>query len=267
MGRETSGLLGAVGALIAVFAAIRGLWSPCGLSMVSTLNPLSERSRGHRYPLTAAWFVAGAALGGAVLGGVAALGAMLWAWIGPATAGTVAIAAGCCLVATASDTSVVSWRLPLVPRQVNEQWVDRYRRWIYAAGFGLQIGVGVATYVMTAAVYLTFTLGVLTGSPEVALAVGILFGAVRGCAILVGGRADDPQRLRRLHARLARLEPWSLRMVIAVELLGAAAFTWALNPWVLPLLVLPVGIAALRVSARRTSVRPGTGGRAVVRVR
>lgn len=216
-----SWLVGAVGGLTAVFAAIRGLWSPCGLSMVSTLNPFSERSRGHRYPLTAAWFVAGAALGGAVLGGVAALGAMVWAWIGPGTAGTLVIAAGCCLVAAVSDSSVVAWRLPLLPRQVNEQWVDRYRRWFYAAGFGLQIGVGVATYVMTAAVYLTFVLGVLTGSPRTALAVGILFGAVRGGAVLVGGRADDPQRLRGLHARLHRLEPWSLRAVICIELLGA----------------------------------------------
>ena len=35
--------------LVAAVAALRGMWSPCGLSMLSTLNPVSERARGHRF--------------------------------------------------------------------------------------------------------------------------------------------------------------------------------------------------------------------------
>ena len=30
-------------------AAVRSTWSPCGLSMLSTITPLTERARGHRY--------------------------------------------------------------------------------------------------------------------------------------------------------------------------------------------------------------------------
>ena len=63
-----------IAATVAVVAATRSLWSPCGLSMLSTLNPVSERGRGHRYPLTAAWFLVGALTGGALLGAVAAAG-------------------------------------------------------------------------------------------------------------------------------------------------------------------------------------------------
>ncbi len=45
--------------VVAVAAAGRSTWSPCGLSMLSTITPLGERARGHRWGATAAWFVAG----------------------------------------------------------------------------------------------------------------------------------------------------------------------------------------------------------------
>ena len=51
-----------------VAAAVRSTWSPCGLSMLSTITPFGERGRGHAYRATATWFVVGAAGGGATLG-------------------------------------------------------------------------------------------------------------------------------------------------------------------------------------------------------
>ncbi|MDQ3293850.1 MAG: hypothetical protein M3527_05300, partial [Actinomycetota bacterium] len=56
----------------AVVAAARSMWSPCGLSMLSTITPLRENARSGRYRSTVAWFVAGAAVGGACLGGAMA---------------------------------------------------------------------------------------------------------------------------------------------------------------------------------------------------
>src|SRR5438067_7570241 len=59
---------------LAAVAAVRGMWSPCGLSMLSTLNPVSERARGHRFWVTACWYVLGGVVGGALFGlGCAAL--------------------------------------------------------------------------------------------------------------------------------------------------------------------------------------------------
>jgi len=38
-----------LGLAVAISAAARSTWSPCGLSMLSSLTPLAERGRGHRY--------------------------------------------------------------------------------------------------------------------------------------------------------------------------------------------------------------------------
>ena len=51
------------------------MWSPCGLSMLSSLNPVSEAARGNRFWLTAVWYVAGAVAGGALLGAGCAVAA------------------------------------------------------------------------------------------------------------------------------------------------------------------------------------------------
>ena len=61
--------------VVAVAAAIRSTWSPCGLSMLSTITPLGEQARRYRWAGSAAWFIAGAVLGGATL----ALGAAVLA--------------------------------------------------------------------------------------------------------------------------------------------------------------------------------------------
>ena len=205
--------------VLTIAAAVRGTWSPCGLSMVSAINPLAERSRGNRYWLTTIWFIAGAVLGGAGLGLGGALLAFLLRPLG--TLPALVLAAAGCLVALAADLRLAGFHLPLHPRQVNELWLMRYRRWLYAAGFGVQIGVGFATYIMTAATYLVVLLAGLTGSPSLALAAGLLFGLVRGMAVLLSSRCRGATALQRLHARLSALEPASLRTVMLLELAAA----------------------------------------------
>lgn len=135
-------VVGATVLVLAAVAAARGTWSPCGLSMISAINPFSERSRGHRYWVTVLWFSVGAVAGGALLGGIGALGALAVHAAGLPTALMCAVAAACCLLAAAGDTDALPVRLPLIPRQVNERWLAGYRRWFYAAGFGAQIGFG-----------------------------------------------------------------------------------------------------------------------------
>jgi len=38
-----------LGLAVAVAAAVRSTWSPCGQSMLSQLTPVGEASRGYRY--------------------------------------------------------------------------------------------------------------------------------------------------------------------------------------------------------------------------
>ena len=131
---------------------------------------------------------------------------------------------GClgCLVAMASDCRVGGFRLPIHPRQVNERWLMQYRRWLYASGFGFQIGTGFATYIMTAATYLVVLLAVLTGSPAWAMTAGLAFGLVRGAAVLLSSRCRSPESLRALHRASSRFEPASRHAVLAVEAMPRA---------------------------------------------
>ncbi|SHG17793.1 hypothetical protein SAMN05443575_1589 [Jatrophihabitans endophyticus] len=209
----------------AVVAAARGVWSPCGLSMLSSLNPVSERARGHRFGLTAAWYVAGAVAGGAALGGGLALAAFGVGRAGARDSLTWALVLGCAAIAVASDTRMFGRSLPVHPRQVDERWLTTYRRWIYAGGYGVQIGAGFATYIMTAAVYLTAALAVLTGSPAQAFLVAVVFGAVRGLAIVGCAVANTPDRLRSL---VARIDGWAtpstwVATAVAAGVAGVAA--------------------------------------------
>ncbi len=217
-----------VALVVATAAAVRGLWSPCGLSMLSSLNPVSETARGHGFALTAGWYVVGAVLGGAVLGGGCAAAALGLAQAGLSTAWTWALVLVAAAVAVVSDSRVVPVSLPVHPRQVDERWLVTYRRWIYAGGYGVQIGSGFATYIMSAAVYLTAALAVLTGRPADAFAVGLVFGLARGLTVLVSGSARTPERLRALLAGIDRLAEPSQRATAVVAALAGAAAAWAL---------------------------------------
>lgn len=255
--------------VVATVAGARGTWSPCGLSMVSAINPLAERGRGYRYWLTTIWFVAGAVTGGALLGAVAAVAA--WpAHALPAPAAALIGSLGC-LVALACDCRVGRFRLPIHPRQVNERWLMQYRRWLYAAGFGFQIGTGFATYIMTAATYLVVLLSALTGSPGWAVATGLTFGLVRGAAVLLSSRCRSPESLRALHLRLDRLEPVSRRVVVAVEAVAAgtlAAVGGSRASMLAGIVALTLAGVLVAISARQSvsgshTVRPQLRGRRI----
>ena len=145
-------------------AALRSTWSPCGWSMLSSITPLTEAGRGHRFGVTAARFIAGGALGGSALGATGVVGAALMKALGLDASVRTLLAALACLVATGFDSRLLVPELPHHRRQVNEDWLDEFRPWVYSGGFGLQIGCGLATYIMTAAVYLVPTLGALSAS-------------------------------------------------------------------------------------------------------
>lgn len=226
-------LLVALASAVAIAAAVRSTWSPCGLSMLSTITPIGERGRGNRFGSSAAWFVAGAVLGGVTLGAGAAI---LAAGVGALDLSDDALVGAAALLAAttiASDLALGGFRLPSHTRQVNEGWLGQYRSWVYAGGFGWQIGVGLATYVTTAAVYLMLALAALTTSPLAAFAIVTGFGLVRGLAVLLGRSLTTPQRMLALHRRLEELLPVAQRSIVlvqAVVLAIAAAAAWGPAP-------------------------------------
>jgi hypothetical protein len=263
----TTTLVLLIGAVVAAAAAVRSTWSPCGLSMLSTITPFGERGRGHRYGWTAGWFIVGATLGGATLGaGAAGLAAVASAagvaahpgWV----AGLIVLAAA---AAAGIDAGVFGAVIPIWRRQVDDRWLARYRSWVYGVGFGWQIGVGVATYIMTAAVFLVVVLAGLTADPVAAVGLGSGFGFVRGLAVLLTARADSPARLRAIHRRVDRAGPVVRTAVIAVEV--AAGLVVVVAQWPLAGAAGAVTAVVALTAVMGPSVVRRARGRAAAQVR
>ena len=168
--------------------------------MLTSISPLGERARGNRWWITVGWLALGAVLGGAAIG--AALGALGQALAGSTDGGLrLLLLAGASAAAAAWDMS--GRRLP-GRRQVNEDWLVAYRSWVYGAGFGLQLGAGVATVVNTALVPLFMLAALLAGDMTSGLVIGAVFGAARGASLALSSRVRTPDDLRRLHRNLDR---------------------------------------------------------------
>jgi hypothetical protein len=248
------------GALVSVAAAVRSTWSPCGLSMLASITPLSERGRGHRYRATAVWFVLGSVVGGVTLGAGAAGLTVAFDALALTARESVTVALGAAAVAVASDIGLGGFHLPVHHRQVNERWLDQFRPWVYGGAFGWQIGTGLATYIMTAALYLMVVLAALTGRPWLALALGALFGLVRGLSVLLGRRITSPQTLTSFHQRFSLWGPRIRRVTIAVELGAVELFTWLVSPWAgLVVGMASLGSIAVWAARRRARARASAG--------
>ncbi|MDQ4091468.1 MAG: hypothetical protein M3163_14375 [Actinomycetota bacterium] len=180
--------------------------------MLASIHPLGERARDRRWGVTVGAYLIGSTLAAALLGAVlGAVGALLP--LGPTS--TAVAVAGAGALALAADLG--AFRLPTVHRQVDKDWLDRYRGWVVGAGFGFQLGLGVVTIVTTAAVYLTLALALLTGSVGAGAVVGTTFGLVRGLVILVVARVRRPDQLRLALRRVQAWRPLSQRAGIAVQ--------------------------------------------------
>lgn len=207
--------------------------------MLASIHPLGERVRRNRWWLTAAAHVlasaAGGALAGAALGGVArlALGPLLRGAPGgaPGAIGVrwALVIAICGLAAAVDGTG----RRPPWPvhRQVDDGWMARYRGWVYGAGFGFQLGLGVVTIVTTAAVPAAWLLALLTASPVAGAAVGLAFGLSRGLPVLANAGVNTPGRLWSLQRRFQAGEAAAHRAAVAS--LGALAVAGAAGTWLM----------------------------------
>jgi hypothetical protein len=244
----------ALGVVVALAAAVRSTWSPCGQSMLSQLTPVGEASRGYRYRTTATWFIVGAVVGGATLGAAIAVLAVGVSALGATSTTLLGVAAALAVLGAAIDGGLLGFAPPFFKRQVNEYWLARYRAWVYGSGFGWQIGAGVTTYVMTAAVFLTVALGALTAGPWAAFGIGVLFGTVRGLAVLLTARRRTTTELFALHRRFDELGEPVRRAVIVVQLAVAVVAVGAAWSFVAALVtagVLAVVVLTLLMGARR----------------
>jgi hypothetical protein len=181
--------------------------------MLSSISPLGERARATRWGTTVTAYLLGSLLGGLALGALSAvLGALVPASLRSSLGVTLAVGVVLVLLAVLDLlASPTSGRRPLVrlpswQRQVDEQWLGRYRGWVYGVGFGAQLGFGVVTIITSATVYAVVLVTAWSGDVRVGLVVGGAFGVVRALPVLAARRVHEPASLRRL---LARVERWA----------------------------------------------------------
>ena len=168
--------------------------------MLSSIHPLGERARHNRWGMTVTAMTIGSIGAGALVGLMfAAAGATLVPIAGE-TAGLVMMGAAA-LGAGVADLARIP--VPGSHRQVNENWIGPYRGWVYGGAFGVQLGAGAATYVVTWGVYATFVAELFVGSAMAGALIGGIFGAGRALMPIAAGWIDRPSRLTAFHQVMA----------------------------------------------------------------
>jgi hypothetical protein len=256
--------------LTAVIAGITGAWSPCGFSMVDTIGTALGDVRRAATAMASATFALGAVIGGAItFGGLALVGHLLDPGAGGLREGVGAVIALAAAIADWRGVKIV----PQIRRQVPERW-----RWTMplplACGlYGILLGLGFTTFVLTFAVWALAGISFAAGDPGLGVLVGCAFGVGRALPVLwmaPGLRGGEgAQRLDRMAAEprmwlgLRRLDAIGLSLC-ALFLSGASATAAGLPHATDPstaggqLAWQQVGgLGLLRAQSGHTSVLPG----------
>lgn len=186
--------------------------------MLSSITPLGQRGRDMSWSRTVVAFWSGAIAGGLAVFSLLAVMGMMFGLddLGPW--------AGIVIVAAAAALDLAGVRPPGLKRQVNEDWLGRYRDWVTGLGFGVQLGVGFATIIPTFGIWALYLIAAGTGFPTAAL-MGIGFGVGRSLLLLSTRRVASPaalgERMRRFASgeRRARLVTYS-GYVLAMTVVG-----------------------------------------------
>src|SRR6266511_395653 len=185
--------------------------------MLGSITPLGERGRRSTWGVTMTAFLTGSAAGGAAVGALLGLVGAALPPLGGSGAPRLWVLAGLIALGLAMDVRAAGMALPTVHRQVNEDWLHRYRGWVYGAGFGFQLGAGVVTVVNVSAVYTAMTAALLAASPARGAAIGAVFGLLRAAAAFSVARVRRPAQLAAVDARLRAWDAPSRRVALGLE--------------------------------------------------
>jgi hypothetical protein len=196
----------------ALLAGVIGAWSPCGFSMVETLGSGTTR----RKLLSCATFAAGALAGGAAtFGALAALGRLAHG----AGGSTASVIAGAIALAAAAGEARGVRILPQIRRQVPEPWRRLLPLPLAAALYGILLGLGFTTFVLTLGVWALAGINFSLGDPRLGLELGLAFGAGRAFPVV----AIAPLLERDLGFRVAAAMAERPVLLRGFRLAGAAA--------------------------------------------
>ncbi len=168
-------------AIAALAIGATGAWSPCGLSMVETIGPTGHTG-GRRTTLAAlASFVPGALMGGvATFGALSLAGSLVHGAGGQLAYGTAAVFALLAAAAEARGTRIV----PQIRRQVPEHWRRVMPLPLAAFLYGILLGLGFTTFVLSFGVWALAGISLALGEPSAGVVIGLAFGAGRALPVV-----------------------------------------------------------------------------------
>jgi hypothetical protein len=184
------GALEVVLAVAALLVGATGTWSPCGFSMVETIGP-NGHTGGRGVTLAAcATFLPGAIAGALVtFGGLALAGGVLHGPGGEVAYGIAAVVALAAAIAEARGARIA----PQIRRQLPEHWRRVMPMPLAAALYGVLLGLGFTTFVLTFGVWALAGIALAVGEPAAGLAIGLGFGVGRALPIVgLAPVADRP---------------------------------------------------------------------------
>jgi hypothetical protein len=164
----------------AVLVGATGTWSPCGFSMIETIGPAGHTGGRWVTPAACATFLPGAVAGAVItFGGLALAGSALpGGWLAYVVAAAVALVAA---IAEARGSRIA----PQIRRQLPEHWRRVMPMPLAAALYGVLLGLGFTTFVLTFGVWALAGISLALGEPAIGFAIGLGFGVGRALPIVV----------------------------------------------------------------------------------
>jgi hypothetical protein len=166
----------------ALLIGATGTFSPCGLSAIETIGPT-----GHTGGRRITWAACATFLPGAVLGGVLTFGAL--AVLGEAlhgAGGRVAYLVAAAIAVLAAVLEIRGTRIvPQIRRQLPEHWRRVMPMPLAAALYGVLLGIGFTTFVLSFGVWALAGVSLAVGDPQLGLLLGIGFGVGRAIPVVV----------------------------------------------------------------------------------
>ena len=211
-------------AAAALAAGVTGAWSPCGFSMVETLAPAGYAGRLRTTLVACATFTVGALVGGVItFGGLGLLGQ----WLGAGGTGAAAVAAVIAVAAAIGEARGVRI-VPQVRRQVPESWRRVLPVPLAAGLYGVLLGLGFTTFILTFAVWALAAVSVALGDPALGAVLGLAFGIGRALPVIALAPVAETDRGNAAHAAMAE-RPGILRGLRAADAVALAACAVAMT--------------------------------------
>ena len=186
--------------------------------MVETLAPAGYAGRLRTTLVACATFTVGALVGGVItFGGLGLLGQ----WLGAGGTGAAAVAAVVAVAAAIGEARGVRI-VPQVRRQVPESWRRILPVPLAAGLYGVLLGLGFTTFILTFAVWALAAVSVALGDPALGAVLGLAFGAGRALPVIALAPVAETDRGNAAHAAMAE-RPAILRGLRAADAVALAA--------------------------------------------